>query len=194
MSGALLGSVALLGIVALFFGTLIVGVWAVVSYNRLVAFRNHCDEAWANVDTELERRHDLIPQLVATVKGYAAHERNVLAQVTRLRQQALASPGPTADHARREGDLSRALDYLMVRAEAYPALTADHHFLQLQWELTNTADRIQSALRFYNGNVRELNNRVLQFPSSLIAGLGGFSVRDYFEPGPGANRTPPVNF
>lgn len=168
------------------------GLWAVLTYNRLVSYRNQCREAWSNVDSELERRHDLIPQLVATVKGYAAHERTLLSEIVQLRQNALALPGPTADHARSEGQLSQALDRLLVRVEAYPDLKADRNFLQLQKELVTTADRIQAATRFFNGNVRALNNLVLQFPSSLVAERAGYTTKDYFEASPEARS--PVQF
>lgn len=176
------------GAVAIFLA-LVVGLWVMVTYNRLVANRNHCREAWSNVDTELERRHDLIPQLVSTVKGYAAHERALLAEIVQLRERGRASLDPTADYARNEGQLSQAVDRLFALAEAYPDLKADRNFLQLQNELVITADRIQAATRFYNGNVRALNNRVLQFPSSLVARRAGLTVLGYFEASPGA-RSP----
>ena len=164
-------------------------------YNSLVAVRNHCDEAWANIDTELKRRHDLIPNLIATVKGYAAHEREVLTEVTELREACLKTPDGTAEHARVEGRLAGALQSLMVRLEAYPDLKADRQFLDLQEELTNTEDRIQAALRFYNGNVRENNAKVEMFPSSLVAGIHQHGKRDYFEiEGQDFRQTPKVAF
>lgn len=156
-------------------------VWAIATFNRLIALKNHCEEAWSNIDTELKRRHELIPNLVATVKGYAAHEREVLEQVARLREQCMAERGRPAAQADAENQLVRALNQLFVRVEAYPELRASDNFLSLQRELTITEDRIQAARRFYNGNVRENNNLVQMFPSSLVAGAGNFPLRDFFE-------------
>ena len=156
-------------------------VWAVSTYNRLVGLRNHCDEAWSNIDTELKRRYELIPNLVATVKGYASHEREVLEEVTRLRESCSADLGSPAHQATTENALVQALNRLLVRIEAYPELKASENFLALQRELAITEDRIQAARRFYNGNVREHNNLVEMFPSSIIAGMGEFPKRDFFE-------------
>ncbi|MFW6161485.1 MAG: LemA family protein [Planctomycetota bacterium] len=152
-----------------------------VMYNRLVGVRNHCLEAWHNIDTELKRRYDLIPNLVRCVKGYAAHEREVLEQVTRLRQEAMANTGSPEQQARSENKLVRALNLLYARIEAYPDLKASGNFLHLQRELVNTEDRIQAARRFYNGNVREMNNLVQMFPTNLIAQMFGFGLREYFQ-------------
>jgi len=164
-------------------------------YNGLVAVRNHCDEAWANIDTELKRRHDLIPNLVSTVKGFAAHEKNILEEITRLRASCLLEDRPTQARAAKESELSGKLGQLMVQVEAYPNLTSSDNFLQLQEELTHTEDRIQAALRFYNGNVRENNNKVQMFPSNLIAGMFSFPTRDYFEINePGFRKKPVVEF
>lgn len=148
---------------------------ALVQFNRMVALRNRCAESWSNVDTELRRRHDLVPNLVATVQGYARHERAVLAQVAEARARALSAKG-RAELAREEDALGRGLDRLLAVAEAYPALQASAHFLRLQEELAITEDRIQAARRFYNANVRDLRNQVRQFPGVLLAGLYG--VRD----------------
>lgn len=156
-------------------------MWAVLTYNRLVALKNHTTEAWSNIDTELKRRYELIPNLVATVKGYAAHEKNVLEEVTRLRQQCAQDHGPVAHQAQGERALVSAINKLLAVAENYPDLKASESFLELQRELANTEDRIQAARRFYNGNVRENNNLVESFPSNLIARLGGFELRDFFE-------------
>lgn len=156
-------------------------LFLVITYNRLVGARNHCAEAWAGIDTELKRRYDLIPNLVRVVKGYAAHEREVLEQVTRLREECARNNGSPEDQARSENKLVRALNALYVRVENYPALKASEHFLQLQEELVNTEDRIQATRRFYNGNVRENNNLVQMFPSSLIAQAFRFATREYFE-------------
>jgi LemA protein len=156
-------------------------LFLLVTYNRLVSVRNHCQEAWAGIDTELKRRYDLIPNLVRVVKGYAAHERALLEQVTRLREQCAQNHGSPESQARSENRLVRALGRLYVRIENYPELKASENFLHLQEELVNTEDRIQAARRFYNGNVRENNNLVQMFPSSLIATAFGFGQREYFE-------------
>ena len=150
-------------------------------YNGLVRARNHCTEAWSNIDTELKRRYDLIPNLVRTVKGYAAHERELLEQVTRLREQCLRDLGAPGHQAQTENQLVRALGPLMARLENYPDLKANQNFLDLQRELANTEDRIQAARRFYNGNVRDLNNKVEMFPSNVFAGIFGFTTREFFE-------------
>jgi len=150
-------------------------------YNRLVRARNHCTEAWHNIDTELKRRYDLIPNLVSCVKGYAKYEQEILEKVTRLRQECVANNGSPESQAASENKLVRALAGLLVRVERYPDLKASKNFLQLQEELVNTEDRIQAARRFYNGNVRENNNLVEMFPTNLIARLGGFTRREFFE-------------
>jgi LemA protein len=153
---------------------------ALVSYNRFVSQRQLIDNSWSNVDTELRRRYDLIPNLVATVKGYAAHEQSTLTAVTEARAGAVAADG-TAEQARAEGALVDATRQLLAVAERYPELAADTHFLELQRELVNTEDRIQAARRFFNANVRDFNRRVQSIPSNLIAALGNFEAADYFE-------------
>lgn len=153
----------------------------VMNYNGLVQTRNHIGESWADVDTELKRRYDLIPNLVATVKGYAAHERAVLEQVVEARSRALASAGSPGSQAADENVLVHALRRVFALAEGYPQLKGDRNFLELQKELVNTEDRIQAARRFYNSNVREYNNRCQMFPSSIIAGMFGFQPAEYFE-------------
>ena len=156
-------------------------VWIIGTYNRLVNLRNTLTESWRDVDTELQRRYDLIPNLVETVKGYAAHERAVFEEVARARSAAVASKGTPESQAADENTLVRALGGLFAVAESYPQLKASENFLHLQQELVNTEDRIQAARRFYNGNVRSLNNMVQMFPSSLIASAGSFSPGEYFE-------------
>jgi LemA protein len=146
-------------------------LWVAFIYNALVRGRNHCDEAWSGIDTELKRRYDLIPNLVSTVKGYAAHERETLERVTQARNAAVASQGSPASQAKDEN----------VLVESYPDLKANQNFLKLQQELVNTEDRIQRARRFYNGNVRDYNNRVQVIPSTLIARPFGFKEREFFE-------------
>jgi LemA protein len=164
-------------------------------YNGLVSIRNQCDEAWSNVDTELKRRYDLIPNLLNTVKGYAKHEKELLEQVTSLREQAANNHGNLASQAADETALQGVLGKLMVRLEAYPDLKASANFQELQSELANTENRIQAALRFYNGNIRENNNKVQQFPSNIIAGMFSFSLREFFELDiPEARIAPKVEF
>jgi len=134
-------------------------LFVVVQYNSLVALRNHIADAWANIDTELKRRYDLIPNLVATVKGYAAHEREVLERVIELRNRCVAQAGRGPVEQHHEQELVNTLKQVLVLAENYPQLKADQHFLKLQQELVNTEDRIQAARRFYNGNVRDYRNK-----------------------------------
>jgi len=169
-------------------------IWVVVQYNALVSLRNYIAESWSNVDTELKRRYDLIPNLVATVKGYAAHEREVLERVTELRNRCAANHGPVGDQARDEVQLVDALKRLLVVVEAYPQLKADGHFRQLQEELVNTEDRIQAARRFYNGNVRDYRNKRETFPSSLVAGLFNFPPHEFFSVPPSVAEVPNVEF
>jgi LemA protein len=169
-------------VVAIVGGIALVIVLAVLaSYNRFVRQRQLVDNSWSNVDTELKRRYDLVPNLVATVKGYAAHEQTTLDAVVRARTHAVASTGSAAAQAADENVLVDALKHLLALREAYPELKANEHFLDLQRQLTATEDRIQAARRFYNANVRDYNTRVETFPSMLVARLGGFGKRDYFE-------------
>lgn len=156
-------------------------VFAVGMYNSLVSIRNQCDEAWSNVDTELKRRYDLIPNLINTVKGYAKHESELLEKVTAMREKASSNHGDIKSQAADETALQGVLSSLMVRLEAYPDLKASTNFAELQSELANTENRIQAALRFYNGNIRENNNKIQQFPSSVIAGMYSFALREFFE-------------
>jgi len=169
------------GLLCVGLALLVPAIYLALLYNRLVSVRNHCIEAWHNIDTELKRRYDLIPNLVQCVKGYAAHERDVLEQVTRLREECLHNEGSPEEQAASENKLVRALNDLYVRIEAYPDLKASANFLHLQTELVNTEDRIQAARRFYNGNVREMNNLVQMFPTNLIAQTFGFGLAEYFQ-------------
>ena len=169
----------------------VLAVAVVFSYNRFVRQRNLVQESWRQVDVELKRRHDLIPNLVETVKGYATHEREVFDAVTRARAQA-AAPGSTpAQQAQQEGILGQALGRLFAVAEAYPELKASTNFLELQRELTETEDRIAAGRRFYNANVRAMNTRVEAFPSNLVAGAFGFHKEEYFEVDDEAVRSAP---
>ena len=143
----------------------LVAIAGVISYNRFVTQKNLIKDAWANIDTELRRRYDLIPNLVETVKGYATHEREVFEEVTRARASAAGATGSPAAQAAAEGPFMAALGKLFAVAEAYPDLKANQNFLALQAELSNTEDRLQTARRFYNANVREFNTRLQAFPS-----------------------------
>jgi LemA protein len=169
-------------------------VWLIVQYNSLVSLRNYVTESWSDVDTELKRRYDLIPNLVATVKGYAAHERDVLERVTELRNRCAANNGPVADQARDEGELVNALKQMLVVVENYPQLKADQNFLKLQSELINTENRIQAARRFYNGNVRDYRNKCESFPSNLVAGLCHFQPHEFFSVPPSVAEVPNADF
>lgn len=177
-------------------GALVLGLFIFIGlYNGLVSIKNQCDEAWSNVDTELKRRYDLIPNLVNTVKGYAKHESELLEQVVALREQAASNNGSLASQAQDEMRLQKSLGQLMIRLEAYPDLKASSNFLELQGELTNTENRIQAALRFFNGNIRENNNKVQQFPSNVVANMFGFGTREFFELDiPEARDAPKVEF
>lgn len=172
---------------------LIVVVGLFASYNRFVTQRQLIANSWSNVDTELQRRHDLVPNLVETVKGYAVHERTTLEAVTAARTRASmsadarsgAGPSPagaaSSERVDAEQALSSGLRQLLALQEAYPSLAASFHFLELQQELVRTENRIQAARRFFNGNVRDYNRRVESFPSLVVAALFGFRRHDYFE-------------
>jgi LemA protein len=152
-----------------------------LSYNRFVRQRQLVDNSWSNVDTELRRRYDLIPNLVETVKGYAAHERGTFEAVTRARSQAMTSEGNAAAQSADENVLVGALRSLLAVSEAYPQLLANERFAELQEELVITENRIQAARRIFNGNVRDYNTRVQSVPSNVVAKLCGFQARTYFE-------------
>ena len=170
---------------------LLLAVWVMATYNTLVRLRQHCRESWSAIDTELRRRYDLIPNLVATVKGYAAHEREALAAVTEARTRAVASTGSPQSQAADENALVGTLRRLFAVSERYPDLKASESFLQLQRELANTEDRIQAARRFYNANVRDKNTRIEVFPSSLIAAIFNFQREEFFEIDEASVRLPP---
>ncbi|WP_296667268.1 LemA family protein [Demequina sp.] len=178
-----------LGIVAV-----LIILWAIAAYNGLVRLRNLVQEAWRQIDVELQRRHDLIPNLVETVKGYAKHERETLEAVTQARTIAAAPGSSPAEQAAQENILTQALGRLFAVAEAYPDLKANQNFMQLQQELTNTEDRIAAGRRFYNANVRTLNTRVETFPTVIIANMFGFHREEYFETDDAARETPNVKF
>lgn len=168
------------------------GIYAIAIYNRLVRTRQMANEAWSGIDVQLKRRSDLVPNLVETVKGYAAHERAVLEEVTELRGAARALPSDdVARRAQAEGALSAALGRLFALAENYPDLKASGNFLELQQQLSDLENEIQMARRYYNGAVRNLNVLVQSFPSNLIAGTFGFGQRDYFELSDATDRAVP---
>lgn len=159
---------------------ILVGLYWVATYNSLIKLRNRTEEAFSDIETQLKRRHDLIPNLVETVKGYASHERQTFDAVTQARTNAVNAQGP-AQSAAAEGILGQALGRLFAVAEAYPDLKANQNFLQLQNELTDTEDKIQASRRFYNMNVRDLNIKIQQFPSSIIAKRANITEHEFFE-------------
>lgn len=186
--------VVLLLLVLLVVGLVLYGIGA---YNGLVRMRNLVEESWRQVDVELNRRYDLIPNLVETVKGYARHESGTLEEVVRLRNQAagMASGSPSEQRAGVEEQLSGALRQLLVTVEAYPDLKANTNFVELQRQLAETEDRIANGRRYYNANVRNYNTRIESFPTSLIAGMGHFERATYFEVNDAAVRqAPKVSF
>ena len=160
---------------------LVIG-WGLTAYNKLVRQRNQVDAAWAQIDVQLKRRYDLIPNLVETVKGYAAHERGTLEAVIQARNSAVNAIGqPAAARADAENMLTQALGRLFALAEAYPNLKANENFLELQRELGNTEDRIAYARQFYNSAVQTYNTSTQSIPTTIVAGLGGFRARDLFQ-------------
>jgi LemA protein len=165
----------------------------ILSYNGLVRLRNRIDNAWSQIDVQLKRRYDLIPNLVETVKGYASHERQVLENVTQARANAINAQGP-AQQADAENMLSGALKSLFAVAEAYPDLKANQNFLSLQEELTSTEDRVAYARQFYNDSVLSYNNKLQTFPRNVIAGMFNFEKREYFEGEPEATGPVRVQF
>lgn len=178
----------LFGAIVLIFGYLI------VLYNSLISKKNHVDEAWSDIEVQLKRRYDLIPNLVATVKGYATHEANVFNSVTDARAKAMQAK-TLSEHAAAETMLSRAVGSLFAVVENYPELKASVNFLQLQDELKDAEDKIQAARRFYNSNTRDFNTSIQQFPQTLFAKSLGFHAAEYFELADNAERQlPKVNF
>jgi len=171
----------------------ILAVWAVAIYNGLVRLKNRVDEAWSDIDVQLKRRYDLISNLVNTVKGYAAHEKEVFEKVTEARTRAMGAQS-AADKDQAENALSQTLKSLFAVAEAYPDLKANQNFLELQRELTDTEDKIQAARRFYNGNVRDFNTKIQVFPNNVFAGALGFAAREFFEAGEGEKEPVKVEF
>jgi|SRR5581483_6263781 len=179
---------SLLGFVVLAVAVLVV-LWIVGVYNGLVTLKNRAKEAWSDIDVQLKRRYDLIPNLVETVKGYAAHEKEVFEKVTQARASAMGAQG-IQDKAQAENMLSSTLKTLFAVAESYPDLKASTNFLELQRELTDTEDKIQAARRFYNTNVRDLNIKIERFPGNIFASMFGFKEMDLFQTASEAERQP----
>jgi LemA protein len=165
-------------------------LWAISLYNRLVQLRNGSESAWSDIDVQLKRRWELIPNLVETVKGYAQHERATFEQVTAARSQAMQATTP-AERASAEANLQGVLKSLFAVAEAYPELRANENFLGLQRELSGLEEAIQNARRYYNAVVRDLNTAIESFPANLVAGTLGFSKREYFELDAAEERSAP---
>src|SRR3989339_435176 len=157
----------------------LVVLWIIFAYNGFVRLVNRAKEAWADIDVQLKRRYDLIPNLVNTVKGYAAHEKEAFEKVTEARARAM-SAGTTEDKAQAENMLSNTLKSLFALSEAYPDLKANQNFLELQRELTDTEDKVQASRRFYNGNVRDYNTKLQVFPTNFLAGLLSFKSREFY--------------
>jgi len=163
--------------------------WLIAVYNGLIKLRNRTDEAWSDIDVQLKRRYDLIPNLVETVKGYASHERELFEKVTQARTAAMGAQ-TMEEHGKAENMLAGALKSLFAVAENYPDLKANENFLELQRELSDTENKIQAARRFYNGNVRDLNIKIETFPNNLMAEMFGFKKREFFEIEEEAAREP----
>lgn len=163
--------------------------WLIGVYNGLIRLRNRTDEAWSDIDVQLKRRYNLIPNLVETVKGYAKHERELFEKVTQARTAAMGAQ-TVEEHGKTENMLAGALKSLFAVAENYPDLKANQNFLELQRELSDTENKIQAARRFYNGNVRDFNIKIQKFPNNLVAGTLSFKKRDFFEVEEAAAREP----
>jgi len=159
----------------------VIVLWLITTFNRLVTFRNRVKEAWSDIEVQLKRRYDLIPNLIETVKGYAKHEQAAFEKVTQARAEALKGGGNPHDQAAKENMLSGALKSIFAIAEAYPDLKANANFLELQRELSDTENKIQAARRFFNSNVLAINNAVEMFPTNLIAGAFGFTKEEFFD-------------
>jgi len=159
-------------------------IWLIYTYNRFVSLTNRTEEAWSDIDVQMKRRYDLIPNLVETVKGYAAHEAGTLQKVTEARTKAMGAQ-TVAEHAEAENMLTGALKSLFAVSEAYPDLKANSNFVELQRELSDTENKIQAARRFYNTVVQELQNAIEMFPSNFVGNMFGFKTREFFELGEG---------
>jgi len=192
--GALFGGAVL--VIVLFIGGLIlvVGGWLIITYNGLVGLRNAVKNAWSQIDVQLKRRYDLIPNLVETVKGYAAHEKTTFENVVKARQAGIDAK-TVKDQAQAENMITGALRQLFALSEAYPDLKANQNFLALQEELSSTENKIAFSRQYYNDSVQTFNTRQQQFPANLIAGMFGFTPADFFEiEDPAARQAPKVKF
>ena len=169
----------------------VVVIWVIVSYNKFVRLVNRTKEAWADIDVQLKRRYDLIPNLINTVKGYAKHEEGTLTKVTEMRAQAMQG-GTPQERGNSENMLTGALKSIFALAENYPDLKANENFLELQRELADTENKIQAARRFYNGNVRDLNTGLEVFPGNIIGSIFKFKKQDFFELEESADAREPV--
>jgi len=176
----MLSTIVGIGVGVIVAAAIVFGIYLWVTYNGLVALGVRVEEAWSDITVQLKRRADLIPNLIETVKGYAAHEKGVFEAVTKARAESLGAQGP-GEAAVAEGHLQGALKSLFAVAEGYPQLQASQNFLQLQGELVATEDKIQAARRFYNGGVRELNTKIRVFPNTLFVRRLGFTEREFFE-------------
>jgi LemA protein len=185
------GGGGLIILVAVGAAVLVPLVWFIATFNRFVRLKQHISESWADIDVELKRRYDLIPNLVETVRGYAKHEREVLERIVELRNRAAANNGSAESQASDESAMLRELRQVFALAEGYPELKANRNFLALQQELALTEDRIAAARRFYNGNVRELNALCGQFPTNFVAGMARATPMTFFELSSDAERVVP---
>lgn len=168
-------------------------LWFIAVFNGIVTLRNRTQEAWSDIDVQLKRRHDLIPNLIETVKGYATHEKELFEKVTEARSQAMQAKG-AAEAGKAENMLTDTLKSLFAVAENYPQLRASENFQKLQDELTDTENKIEAARRFYNGNVRDFNIKIQVFPNSLVAGMTGSKAFELFQMAEGEKETPQVKF
>ncbi|MCH8049650.1 LemA family protein, partial [Patescibacteria group bacterium] len=167
--------------------------WLILVFNGLIRSRNRVDEAWSDIEVQLKRRYDLIPNLINSVKGYAKHEEKVFTQVTEARTKAMHATTP-AEHAATENMLTGALKTLFAVSENYPALRASENFIHLQGELVDAEDKIQAARRFYNGNVRDFNTKLQVFPTNMVGGTLGFKKYGFFDAPEGVEAVPEVKF
>jgi len=172
---------------------IVAALWVVAAYNGLVTLKNRAKEAWSDIDVQLKRRYDLIPNLVETVKGYATHEKELFEKVTQARSAAISAQG-MQQKAEAENQLSNTLKSLFAVAESYPDLKASNNFLELQRELSDTENKIQAARRFYNTNVRDLNIKIESFPSNVIANMFNFKQMELFEAAEGEKEPVSVKF
>lgn len=180
-------------VIAILVIVVVLVLWGIGLYNGLVKLRNRVDEAWSDIDVQLKRRYDLIPNLIETVKGYAKHEKGVLESVTEARTRAMGASDPK-DQIEAENMLSGTLKSLFAVSENYPDLKANENFLELQKELSDTENKIQASRRFYNGNVRDFNTKIQIFPNNAIAGTLNFKERDFFEAGEEEKKNVKVKF